>query len=184
MSKIYEELDERLRQFIMRQKLFFVASAPRSDTGLINVSPKGMDTLRILDGTTIAYLDLTGSGVESIAHLKENGRFVMMFCSFDEQPLILRLHGRGRVVEKSDSEWEKLRPRFPEFPTARAIVVLSILRIADSCGWGVPRFDFAGPRDQYGNYASRIGEDGLRQAQLKSNLSSIDRLPGLKEPSV
>ena len=184
MSKVYHELDERLQRFILSQKIFFVASAPRRDDGLINISPKGLDTLRILDPKTIAYLDLTGSGVESIAHIKENGRFVMMFCSFDENPLILRLHGRGRVIEKSDTDWAILRLRFPEFWTARAIILLSIRRIADSCGWGVPMFDFKRTRDQYFNYASQISDAGLRQAQVESNLSSLDKLPGLKEPSV
>ena len=115
MSKLYEELDEHLQRFILDQKMFFVASAPRSDDGQINVSPKGLDTLRILDSKNIAYVDLTGSGVESIAHIKENGRFVMMFCSFDKKPLILRLHGRGQVIEKSDEEWTVLQAHFPDY---------------------------------------------------------------------
>ncbi len=184
MGKLYEELDDHLQRFILDQKMFFVASAPRSDDGLINVSPKGLDTLRILDSKTIAYLDLTGSGVESIAHIKENGRFVMMFCSFDKKPLILRLHGRGQVIEKSDEEWADLQAQFPDYRTARAIIKLSIQRIADSCGWGVPMYEFAGTRDQYFKYADQLDDDGLRELQLEYNFASIDELPGLSKPSV
>ena len=184
MSKTYETLDERMRRFILSQKIFFVASAPRADDGFVNVSPKGMGGLSILDGQTIAYLDYTGSGIESIAHIKENGRFVMMFCSFDEKPMILRLHGRGQVIEKSDPEWAVLRPQFSATRMARAIIKLSIQRIADSCGWGVPMFTYAGQRDQYDRYADQLDDDGLRRAQVKSNLTSLNGLPGLKEPSV
>jgi hypothetical protein len=143
-----------------------------------------LDTLRILDSKTVAYLDLTGSGVESIAHIKENGRFVMMFCSFDKNPLILRLHGRGSVIERSDAEWTHLESKFSDFRTARAIIKLSIHRIADSCGWGVPMYEFTGTRDQYFKYADQLDEDGLRKAQLECNMTSIDRLAGLKQPSI
>jgi hypothetical protein len=180
MGKTYEELDERLQRFILGQKMFFVASAPRSDDGLVNISPKGFDTLRILDSKTVAYLDLTGSGVESIAHIKENGRFVVMFCSFDKTPLILRLHGRGQVIERSDVEWATLQPLFPEVRAARAIIKLSIDRVADSCGWGVPMYEFAGTRDQYSNYMDQLDDEGLRQAQMEWNEASINGLPGLK----
>ena len=184
MSKIYEELDDRLRRFILDQKVFFVASAPAGNDGFINISPKGLDLLRILDSKTVAYLDLTGSGIESIAHIRENGRFVMMFCSFEKSPLILRLHGRGSVIEKSDAEWTQLNSHFPDMRMARAIIKLSIHRIADSCGWGVPMFSFAGNRDQYFKYSDQLDDDELRKAQLECNMTSIGGLPGLKQPSV
>ena len=183
MGKTYEELDEHLQRFILDQKMFFVGSAPRSDDGLINISPKGFDTLRIVDSKTVAYLDLTGSGVESIAHIKENGRFVMMFCSFGKTPLILRLHGRGQVIERSDVEWAALQPLFPEVREARAIIKLSIDRVADSCGFGVPMFEFTGARDQYSKYMDQLDDEGLRQAQLEWNEASIDGLPGLTKPT-
>ncbi len=184
MGKIYEELDDRLQRFILDQKMFFVGSAPRSDCGLINISPKGLDSLRILDSKTVAYLDLTGSGVESIAHIKENGRFVMMFCSYDKMPLIPRLHGRGRVIERSDVEWAALQSHFPDLRAARAIIRLSIHRIADSCGWAVPMYDFKGNRDQYSKYVDKLDDEGMRELQLEYNMASIDELPGLKEPSL
>ena len=179
MGRTYEALDERLQRFILDQKMFFVASAPRSDDGLINISPKGFDSLRILDSKTVAYLDFAGSGVESIAHIKENGRFVMMFCSFDKMPLILRLHGRGHVVERSDVEWGALQPLFPEVREARAIIKLSIDRIADSCGFGVPMYEFLDTRNDYMDYMDKLDDEDLRKAQSEWNEASIDGLPGL-----
>jgi hypothetical protein len=184
MAKVYDELTDSLCQFIAQQKLFFVGSAPRDTDGLINISPKGMGSLCILDSTTVAYLDYTGSGIESVAHIKENGRFVMMFCSFDSSPKILRLHGRAHVIERSASEWADLQQHFPESRMARAIIKTSITRIADSCGWGVPMYDYIGERDQYPRYADQIDDAGLRQAQLESNMQSIDGLTGLEKPSV
>ena len=184
MGKQYEQLNDRLREFILAQKMFFVGSAPLGGEGRINVSPKGMDSLRILDPTTVAYVDLTGSGIETIAHLKENGRMVMMFCSFDRDPLIVRLHGTGSVVERHDPEWAELIALFPEYPTARAVIKLSAERITDSCGWGVPKYEYVGEREQYPKYAAQQGEEGLRRDQLKWNQQSIDGLPGLEKPSV
>ena len=184
MARIYDELDERLREFIANQKMFFVGSAPRDDQGSINISPKGMGSLCILDSTTVAYLDYTGSGIESVAHIKDNGRFVIMFCSFDRSPMILRLHGRARVIERSSPEWSKLQPHFADSRMARAVIVMSVTRIADSCGWGVPMYDYVGQRDQYPSYAQQIDDDGLRQAQLDSNMKSLDGLPGLEQPSL
>ena len=184
MSKVYEELDDRLCQFIEKQKIFFVGSSPLRDDGLVNISPKGMDSLRILDSTTVAYLDFTGSGIETVAHVKENGRLAIMFCSFDTSPMIVRLHGRAKVVETTSDAWERMQPLFPASRMARAIIILSITRISDSCGWGVPMYEYVGERDQYQKYAERIDDSGLRQAQLESNLKSIDGLPGLERPSI
>ncbi len=182
MAKLYEELDANLQSFIEAQKMFFVATAASSADGFINCSPKGLDTLRILDPKTVAYLDFTGSGIETVAHLKDNGRFVLMFCSFSERPLILRLHGTGTVVEKDDPEFEELLPLFPDMPGVRAVIKMDVTRIADSCGWGVPMYDFKGERDTYFKFVQQIGDQGLRDAQSESNLHSLDGLPGLKQP--
>ena len=183
MGKTYDHIDERLSEFIESQSIFFVATAPLAEDGLLNLSPKGLDTLRILDEQTVAYLDLTGSGVETIAHLKENGRCVMMFCAFEGRPMILRLHGRGEVFEKGDPEFERLLPLFPELPGTRSIIRLTVERIADSCGWAVPLMKHEGDRDQLLRYAEQKGDDGIRDAQLRANMTSLDGLPGLKGPS-
>jgi len=182
MAKIYPELDDKLQSFIKAQRMFFIATAPSSATGLINCSPKGLDSLRIIDTKTIAYLDFTGSGIETVAHLKENGQYVLMFCSFEERPLILRLHGTGTVLEKEDEEFDKLLPLFPEMPGVRAIIKLTVKRIADSCGWGVPLFEFKGERDTYFKYAKQLGDEGLQAAQTATNMHSLDGLQGLKQP--
>lgn len=184
MGKLYDELTEPLQAFIREQHMFFVGTAPLSGEGLVNVSPKGLDTLRILGPTAIAYIDLTGSGIETVAHVKENGRMVMMFCSFGPTPLILRLHGRGRVFENTHPEYARLVPHFHDLPGARAIVQLDIQRIADSCGWGVPRYTYEGTRDTYFKFADKIGVEGIRQGQIEANLKSLDGLEGLEGPSV
>jgi len=182
MAKLFSELDDRLCEFIRAQQMFFIATAPRAEDGHINLSPKGLDTLRILDAHTLAYLDLTGSGSETIAHLKENGRFVMMFCSFSNKPSILRLHGKGEALEHGDPAFEELRPLFPVIRGTRAIIKLHVERIADSCGWGVPRYEFTGNRDTYFKYAESLSDDELVKAQIEDNSSSIDGLPSLAKP--
>lgn len=184
MAKLYDQIDERLQRFILDQRMFFVASAPLSGEGRVNLSPKGFDSFRILDPKTVAYLDYTGSGVESIAHIRENGRFVIMFCSFDEKPIILRLHGKGSVIERSDKEWAPLIKNFEDSRMARAIIKLAIERICDSCGWGVPTFEYKGERDQYEKYEAQLDDEGLRQDQLKWNMTSMDGLPGMAKTSV
>lgn len=183
MAKLFSELDDRLCEFIRAQKIFFIATAPRADDGHINCSPKGLDTLRILDAHTLAYLDLTGSGAETIAHLKENGRFVLMFCSFSNKPSILRLHGTGEVFETRDAGFAELKPHFPSIRGTRAIIRLNVARIADSCGWGVPRYEHVGDRDTYFKYADSLSDDELREAQREDNLSSIDGIPSLSGPA-
>jgi hypothetical protein len=180
MAKVFEEIDDELAAFIERQQMFFVATAPLADEGLINLSPKGLDTLRILDPHTIAYLDLTGSGVETIAHLKENGRIVLMFCAFDGRPRILRLHGTGEVFETGERGFDELRSRFPDLPGTRSVIRASIRRIADSCGWGVPLFEYKGDRDQLIQYAEKLGPGRLREAQQQANVKSVQGLPGLR----
>lgn len=183
MGKLYEELDDKLVDFIRSQQMFFVATAPLSASGSINCSPKGMDTLRILDARTVAYLDLTGSGAETIAHLKENSRFLMMFCSFTNRPKILRLHGNGEVFEMHSEEFARLKSLFPEIRGTRAIIQLNVSRIADSCGWGVPMYDYVGERDTYARFADSLSDDEMRAAQVEKNSFSIDGLPALSTPS-
>lgn len=184
MGKVYEELTPKLKAFISEQKLFFVGTAPLSDKGHVNISPKGMDSLRVLDNKTIAYLDVTGSGIETISHIKENGRLVCMFCAFEGKPFILRLHGQGSVIESADDDFPTLRAHFDDLPGVRSIIRLDITRIADSCGWNVPLYAYEGTRDYYQNYADKLGPEGIREGQLASNMRSIDGLPGLKEPSL
>lgn len=183
MGKLYEELTPKLIEFISEQKLFFVGTAPLNQEGHVNISPKGMESLQVLDNKTVAYLDVTGSGVETISQIKENGRLVFMFCAFEGKPFILRLHGQGSVIEKDDDEFQTLENHFVELPGVRSIIKLDITRIADSCGWNVPLYNFAGTRDYYQNFADKLGPEGIRKGQLASNMSSIDGLPGLTKPS-
>lgn len=180
MGKLYAEIDDRLRAFIARQHLFFVASAPSGPDGHVNCSPKGLDTFRILGPTRVAYLDFVGSGVETIAHLRQNGRVVLMFCAFDGTPNIVRLHGRGVAVEPRDPEFAALRAGFAEARGVRAVVRVDVTRISDSCGYGVPLYRYEGERPQMGEWAERKGEAGLEKYQREKNARSLDGLPGLR----
>lgn len=180
MGKLFESIDETLAEFIRAQQMFFVATAPLAADGLVNLSPKGLDCFRILGPLEVAYLDLTGSGIETVAHLRENGRIVFMFCAFEGRPRILRLHARGEALEPGDAEFERLRPEFPEVAGVRAIVRADVRRIADSCGWGVPRYRFEGQRDQLVRYGEQLGPEKIREYQVESNRASIDGLPGLR----
>lgn len=180
MGKVFEGLDEGLRAFLARQRVFFVATAPLAAEGHVNVSPKGLDTFRVLGPREVAYLDLVGSGVETVAHLRENGRITLMFCDFSGPPRILRLYGRGRAVEPGDEEWGRLVGLFPELPGARSVVLVELERIADSCGYGVPVFELAGERAQLPAWARRKGEEGLARYKAQKNRESIDGLPALR----
>ena len=180
MGKLYAEIDDRLRAFIARQHLFFVASAPTGPDGHVNCSPKGLDTFRILTPTRVAYLDFVGSGVETIAHLRQNGRVVLMFCAFEGPPNIVRLHGRGAAVEPRDPEFAALRAHFPEAAGVRAVVRVDLQRISDSCGYGVPLMSYQGERPQLREWAGRKGEAGLADYQREKNAASLDGLPGLR----
>ena len=183
MGKVHERIDGRLREFIERQHVFFVATAP-SNGGRVNVSPKGLaGTFAVLDDRRVAYLDLTGSGIETAAHLRENGRITLMFCSFDGPPRILRVHGRGRVVERSDAEWERWRGLFPPLRGERAVVVISAERVSTSCGYGVPLLDYRGERTQMDAWVDRKGWDGIDLYQKEHNVS-LDGLPGLRRPGL
>lgn len=172
----HEQLDEKLRSFIAAQQMFFTASAP--DTGgRVNLSPKGVDGLQILDDHTVAYHDLTGSGNETAAHILDNGRLTIMLCSFEGPPRILRLYGRGRVVQPGEADWEDLARLFPERPGSRQVVVLTIESIQTSCGFGVPTYRYDGQRDTLGRWADEKGPDGLIDYRRAKNSVSIDGLP-------
>jgi len=180
LGKVYDEINEAVRQFIAAQKMYFVASAPLGADGHVNLSPKGLDTFRVLSPTRVGYADYTGSGVETIAHLRENGRMTIMFCAFEGRPNILRLYGRGRAIEPSDAEFAGLVDQFRPAAPLRAIVVMDVTRIMDSCGFGVPLYEFKGERDQLTEWAIKKNEDGLREYQQLKNARSLDGLPGLR----
>lgn len=175
MAKFYSELNETLQKFITAQQMFFVATAPV--VGRINLSPKGMDTFRYLDSKTVAYLDLVGSGNETAAHITENGRLTMMFCSFGEKPLILRLSGQGRVIRPRDAAWTELYARFESYPNARQIIILDIAQVQTSCGFGVPMYEFKHRRTNMAEWVAQKGTAGLIKYQREHNQESIDGLP-------
>jgi Pyridoxamine 5'-phosphate oxidase len=175
MAKFYTELDDSLREFIAAQHIYFNATAPIK--GRINISPKGLDTFRILSDRCVAYLDLTGSECETAAHIAENGRLTLMFCSFDEKPLILRLYGKGRVVRQHDAQWKELRDHFTDYPGERQIILLDIESIMTTCGFAVPRYEYKGERDQLTEFACKMGEEGMDDYRRRKNQTSIDGLP-------
>lgn len=179
MSNSYGKLDDTLIAFIRRQKLFFVATAPLAADGSINLSPKGYDSLAIIDDSTVAYLDLGGSGIETHAHLRENGRITLMFCAFEGPANILRIYGRGETVTFDDPGFGEKMKLFPSFARARGIVTVHIARVMDSCGWGVPFFDFKGERDQLRRWVDARPYDEWAERRYESNARSIDGLPGL-----
>ena len=181
MGKTFESIDQPLRSWIAKQHVFFVATAPSGDEGHINCSPKGLDTFRVLGPSEVAYLDFTGSGVETIAHLKQNGRIVIMFCAFDGPPKIVRLHGRGTAIEPSDARFASLAAHFPrsdEF-SVRSIIHVAVERVSDSCGYAVPRLKFERDRDQLDLWSERKGPDGIVEYQRTRNAESIDGIPAL-----
>jgi hypothetical protein len=185
MGKDYDQIDEKLAAFIGRQHVFFVGTAPDSPDGHLNVSPKGLDTFRILGSNTVAYLDLTGSGIETVAHLRQNGRITILFCAFEGRPLIVRLNGRGRVVEPGDDAWDGLIAEFPEYPGVRSIIVVDVKRIADSCGYAVPLYEYQGERSQLIHYAEKKGPEGMEAYKAEKNKVSIDGIAGLRgDPAV
>jgi hypothetical protein len=177
MGKVYQHITEPLREFISQQHLFFVATAPLSAEGHVNVSPKGLDCLRILSENRVAYLDLTGSGNETAAHLMENGRITFMFCAFSGAPNIVRLYGHGRAILPDDPEWAALSAQFPTYPGARQIITADIERVSTSCGYAVPLYDYEGERDTLLKWAERKGEDALVEYRQEKNVCSIDGLP-------
>jgi hypothetical protein len=179
MSNTYERLDDRLIDFIRRQKMFFVATAPLAAEGSINVSPKGYDSFAIIDNSTVAYLDLGGSGIETHAHLRENGRITLMFCAFEGPANILRLYGQGETVSFDEPGFDDKLKLFPGFERARGVVTVHITRVMDSCGWGVPFFEFKSEREQLRRWIDNKPYDEWAERRYVSNASSIDGLPGL-----
>ena len=163
--------------------MFFVATAPLDARGHVNLSPKGLDTFRILGPRSVAYLDVFGSGVETIAHVRENGRIVVMFCSFHGAPKVLRLHGLGRVVEPHETEFAVLQSRFPVYEGTRAIIAIEVIRIGDSCGYGVPLLNFEAQRAALPAWCRKRGTEGLKIYRQDKNRQSIDGLPGVAEQS-
>ena len=175
--KVFDRITEELQGFIARQPMFFVATAPLSPTGHVNLSPKGCDSFRVLAPDRVAYLDLTGSGNETSAHLQENGRITLMFCAFQEPPSILRLYGQGRTVLPSHPEWEELAALFPSTPGTRQIILVQIDRVQTSCGHGVPLMELVEQRDRLVPWALKKGELGLHDYRQQKNRASIDGLP-------
>lgn len=175
MGKEYEGITPELAAWIKAQPLFFVGTAPLAASGHVNVSPKGLDTLRILGPQRVAYLDLTGSGAETIAHVRENGRIVLMFCAFAGPPKIVRLHGKARA-SAPESE---LRSHFPEHMGARAIIDVAVTRVSDSCGYGVPKLGAPEPREALDMWTQKKGAEGLAAYRRQKNARSIDGLPAL-----
>ena len=185
MAKVYECIDAKLASFIEAQPLFFVGTAPLAGDGLVNVSPKGTrGTFKVLDAHTFAYLDLTGSGVETVAHLRENGRICVMFCAFDGGPNIVRLHGTGRIVFREDPDFEDAIAAFGEAgatrrPQARAVILVDVARVSDSCGYAVPKMAFAEERDVLDSWSRTRGPDKLVEYRAAKNATSLDGLPAL-----
>jgi hypothetical protein len=188
MAKVFDAIDEALRAFIEAQSMFFVATAPSGDGGHVNLSPKGGRNLfRVTGPLSFAYVDLMGSGIETIAHLRENGRIVIMFCAFDGPPKIVRLHGVGRPVQQGDEAFGELLASFvladEQRPAVRSVVTVEVTRVADSCGFVVPRMDYVGERDQLYRYADnrirKLGEDAVREYVSENNAESLDGLTGL-----
>ena len=176
MATFTENLTDKHQTFIQKQHLFFVATAPAAE-GRINLSPKGLDTFRILDDTTVAYLDLTGSGNDTAAHLTANGRVTLMFCAFDGAPLILRIYGTGRVIRPEDVDWSRRAGGFPTLPGARQIMEIKIDSVQTSCGYAVPEYTYVADRKALLNWAEKKGPEALEAYRDSNNKMSIDGEP-------
>ncbi len=177
MGEQYDYITPSLQSFIQAQPLFFVATAPLSEHGHVNLSPKGYDTFRILSPHQVAYLDFTGSGNETSAHLAENGRITFMFCAFQGKPQILRLYGKGETVLPGAERWEELVAQFPSYPGIRQIILASIDLIQTSCGYGVPLMELQKDRETLARWATSKGEEGLVEYRGAKNRKSLDGLP-------
>jgi hypothetical protein len=180
MSKALENITAELAEWMARQTIFFVATAPLSGSGHVNVSPKGGDAFRVLGPMEVAYQDYTGSGAETVAHLRENGRIVIMFCAFEGPPRIARLHGKGTPILPGDERFGELASRFPANAGTRALIHVSVTRVSTSCGYAVPFFDFRQRRDQLDRWAEVKGPSELEAYRLNKNSRSIDGLPALE----
>ena len=179
MGKVFEAITPELREWIAAQRMFFVATAPLAADGHVNCSPKGGDTFRILGPHEAAYADLTGSGIETVAHLQENGRIVVMFCAFNGPPKIVRLHGRGEVIRPGTAEFARLRAHYGDLVGLRAIIRIDVTRVSDSCGYAVPCYDFVAPRTVLDDFGHKLGPEGLAEYRARKNRTSVDGLPGM-----
>lgn len=177
MSRARAQIDAELAEWIGQQKVFFVGTAPLSPAGHVNISPKGGDAFRVLGPLDVAYLDYTGSGAETAAHLRENGRIVIMFCAFEGGPKIVRLHGRGTVLTPDQSGFAELVEKFPRNPGTRAIIRVAVTRVSESCGFSVPFFDYRGPRTTLDQWATKQGPEGMAKYRARENARSVDGLP-------
>lgn len=177
MARQYDQITPELQHFIKAQPLFFVATAPLSEHGHVNLSPKGYDTFCILSPNQVAYLDLTGSGNETSAHLAENGRITFLFCAFQGAPQILRLYGKGETVLPGAKQWDELVAHFPSYPGIRQVIVASIHLVKTSCGYGVPLMELQQDRETMARWATSKGEDGLVEYRGIQNRTSLDGLP-------
>jgi hypothetical protein len=179
MSQTYPCLDDKLIAFIRRQKMFFVATAPLSADGAVNLSPKGYDSLAIIDERTVAYLDLGGSGIETHAHVRENGRITLMVCAFEGAANIVRIYGRGRAVSFDDPGFDEALALFPGFDRARGVIFVDVTHVTDSCGWGVPFYEYKGERDQLRRWSVAKPFEEWAERRREANARSMDGLPGL-----
>lgn len=175
MGKRYTQLTAELKDFITKQQMFFVATAEAQ--GRINLSPKGLDSLRLLDDTRVLWLNLTGSGNETAAHLRTSPRMTLMFCAFSGEPMILRLYGTARALHQTDAHWREYIPLFDDLPGARQLILMNIDLVQTSCGFGVPEYKHIRQRTQLADWAARKGEAGLRDYQRKNNVISLDGKP-------
>jgi hypothetical protein len=181
MGKVYDAIDEKLSAWLSAQKIFFVATAPLSQQGHVNCSPKDGRSFQILDERTVVYLDLTGSGVETIAHVKENSRIVLMFCAFSGAPNIVRMHGQGEVIESHHGDFLTLKARFGNVPGLRSFIRVHLTRVSTSCGFGVPLYEYLGDRNQLAAWAEHKGSEKLVEYQHEKNAISIDGLHGIAD---
>jgi hypothetical protein len=177
MSKQYENIEPDLASWLAAQRVFFVATAPLSRDGHINASPKGGEAFRVLGPLEVVYRDCTGSGAETAAHLRENGRIIVMFCAFDGPPKIVRLHGHGTVITSGDARFAEMASLFPAHPGTRAFIHVAVTRVSDSCGWSVPLYDFRNRRDTLDRWAANQGQEELKAYRASKNQNSIDGLP-------
>jgi len=182
MADAFPALEERHIKFIRNQKIFFVATAPLAGDGMVNLSPKGYDSILVEDASALVWIDLGGSGIETMAHLKENGRITLMWCAFDGPADILRVYGRGETIAFGEPGYDDLMARFPQFDRARAFVRVRIDRVSTSCGWGVPFYEFKGEREQLHRWVENRPVEEWIERRYQTNAASLDGLPGLERP--
>lgn len=177
MGRVYQTIEAPIQRFIGEQPMFFVATSPLAAAGHVNLSPKGMDTLRIIDPDTVAYIDLVGSGAETLAHLRENGRITLMWCSFGPKPRIVRAYGKGTHLVPGSHHFDDLMSMFPQHQAIRSIIRIRVTRVADSCGFGVPEMSLIGQRSRLAEWGENQTDEELETYKRDMNAVSIDGLP-------